>query len=39
MEPAGDAKGTWKPEVIAKAETNTFLTFGAMLAVLPLKAL
>lgn len=39
MEPAGDAKGTWKPEVIAKAETNTFLTFGAMLAVLALKAL
>jgi protein-S-isoprenylcysteine O-methyltransferase Ste14 len=33
------AKGTWKPEVIAKAESNTFLTFGAMLAVLALKAL
>jgi hypothetical protein len=32
-------RGTWKPEVIAKAETNTFLTFGAMLAVLALKAL
>lgn len=39
MQPAGEQQGTWKPEVIAKAETNTFLTFGAMLAVLALKAL
>jgi hypothetical protein len=39
LQPAGEQKGTWKPEVIAKAETNTFLTFGAMLAVLALKAL
>ena len=39
LEPAGDMRGTWKSEVIAKAETNTFLTFGAMLAVLALKAL
>lgn len=39
LEPAGDRAGTWKPDVIAKAETNTFLTFGAMLAVLALKAL
>lgn len=39
LEPAGEAKGIWKPDVIAKAETNTFLTFGAMLAVLALKAL
>jgi len=35
----GDQRGEWKPEVIAKAETNTFITFGAMLAVLALKAL
>lgn len=39
LEPAGEQRGTWKPEVIAKAETRTFLTFGAMLAVLALKAL
>lgn len=38
-EPAGDQRGTWKPEVIAQAEKNTFLTFGAMLATLALKAL
>jgi protein-S-isoprenylcysteine O-methyltransferase Ste14 len=34
-----DDNGEWKPEVIAQAEKNTFLTFGAMLAVLALKAL
>ena len=39
LEPAGEQRGEWKPEVIAKAETNTFLTFGAMLATLALKAL
>lgn len=39
LEPQGEQRGQWKPEVIAKAETNTFLTFGAMLAVLALKAL
>jgi protein-S-isoprenylcysteine O-methyltransferase Ste14 len=39
LEPAADQRGTWKPEVIANAEKNTFLTFGAMLAVLALKAL
>jgi protein-S-isoprenylcysteine O-methyltransferase Ste14 len=38
-EPASDQRGQWKPEVIAKAEKNTFLTFGAMLATLALKAL
>jgi hypothetical protein len=38
-EPAADQRGEWKPEVIAQAEKNTFLTFGAMLAVLALKAL
>lgn len=31
--------GEWKPAVIAQAETKTFITFGAMLAVLALKAL
>lgn len=36
----GDAsRGRWKPDVIAQAEKNTFLTFGAMLAALALKAL
>lgn len=39
LEPFADRRGTWKPHVIAKAEANTFLTFGAMLAVLALKAL
>lgn len=39
LEPAGDRRGTWKASVIANAERNTFLTFGAMLAVLALKAL
>jgi protein-S-isoprenylcysteine O-methyltransferase Ste14 len=39
LEPAGDQRGEWKPEVIAHAEKNTFLTFGAMLAALALKAL
>lgn len=34
-----EPRGQWKPDVIAKAEKNTFLTFGAMLAVLALKAL
>jgi protein-S-isoprenylcysteine O-methyltransferase Ste14 len=40
LEPATDEqRGEWKPEVIAQAEKNTFLTFGAMLAALALKAL
>ena len=39
LEPAGEQRGSWNADVIAKAETNTFLTFGAMLAVLALKAL
>lgn len=39
LEPAADQNGTWKPEVIGKAETRTFITFGAMLAILALKAL
>jgi hypothetical protein len=32
-------RGEWKADVIANAEKNTFATFGAMLAVLALKAL
>lgn len=39
LEPSPEQNGTWKPEVIGKAETRTFVTFGAMLAVLALKAL
>lgn len=39
LEPRGESLGAWKADVIPKAESNTFLTFGAMLAVLALKAL
>lgn len=39
LEPKGEQRGHWKADVIAKAETNTFRTFGAMLCVLALKAL
>jgi len=39
LEAKSDQSGTWKANVIASAEKNTFLTFGAMLAVLALKAL
>lgn len=38
LEGAADAQGTWNPSVIKDAETRTFLTFGAMLAALALKA-
>lgn len=38
-EPASGGKGTWNPSVIREAESKTFTTFGAMLAVLALKAL
>lgn len=38
-EPAADAQGTWDPGVIKDAESRTFATFGAMLAVLVLKSL
>lgn len=34
-----EQSGTWDPSVIKDAESKTFLTFGAMLAVLALKAL
>jgi protein-S-isoprenylcysteine O-methyltransferase Ste14 len=39
LQPAGPREGTYDPNVIGKAETRTWLTFGAMLAVLALKAL
>jgi protein-S-isoprenylcysteine O-methyltransferase Ste14 len=38
-EPSQPQQGSYDPEVIAKAESRTFATFGAMLAVLALKAL
>ncbi len=38
-EPAADPQGTWDPSVIKDAESRTFATFGAMLAVLVLKSL
>jgi len=39
VEPAEPQQGSYDPDVIARAESRTFLTFGAMLAVLALKAL
>ncbi|HEY1977474.1 MAG TPA: isoprenylcysteine carboxylmethyltransferase family protein [Candidatus Baltobacteraceae bacterium] len=39
LEPMPDGAGEWRADVIAKAESNTFATFGAMLATLALKAL
>ncbi|HTX60348.1 MAG TPA: isoprenylcysteine carboxylmethyltransferase family protein [Verrucomicrobiae bacterium] len=38
LEPMPDGAGEWKPGVIKDAESNTFLTFGAMLATLALRA-
>ena len=38
-EPVEDGAGAYNPGVIAQAESKTFATFGAMLAVLALKAL
>ncbi|HEY0394309.1 MAG TPA: isoprenylcysteine carboxylmethyltransferase family protein [Candidatus Elarobacter sp.] len=38
-EPSEPQHGSYDPAVIAKAETRTWLTFGAMLGVLALKAL
>ncbi|HET9393732.1 MAG TPA: isoprenylcysteine carboxylmethyltransferase family protein [Candidatus Rubrimentiphilum sp.] len=35
---AANPQGTWKPEVIAQAESRTFLFFGAMLILLAVKA-
>ncbi len=39
VEPAEPQHGSYDPAVIGKAESRTFLTFGAMLGVLALKAL
>lgn len=39
IEPMPNGEGEWKPGVIKEAESNTFLTFGAMLAVLVAKTL
>jgi protein-S-isoprenylcysteine O-methyltransferase Ste14 len=39
MEPMPDGAGEWRADAIAQAESNTFATFGAMLAALALKAL
>jgi protein-S-isoprenylcysteine O-methyltransferase Ste14 len=38
-EPAAGGRGEWRPSVITEAESKTFLSFGAMLAALALKAL
>jgi len=38
-EPAEDGAGDYDPDVLLSAESKTFLTFGAMLAVLALKSL
>jgi protein-S-isoprenylcysteine O-methyltransferase Ste14 len=38
-EPMPGGAGEWNPSVIKDAESRTFVTFGAMLAVLALKAL
>ncbi len=37
-EPAGSQQGSYDPSVIGRAETRTFVTFGAMLAALAWKA-
>ncbi len=39
VEPSEPQHGSYDPDVIPKAESRTFLTFGAMLATLALKAL
>jgi protein-S-isoprenylcysteine O-methyltransferase Ste14 len=39
VEPAGSQQGSYDPDVIPQAESRTFLTFGAMLALLAFKAL
>ena len=39
VEPAEPQHGSYDPDVIPQAESRTFLTFGAMLAVLAFKAL
>ncbi|SRR5665213_1756394 len=39
LEPAEPQAGSYDPDVIGKAESRTWVTFGAMLGVLALKAL
>jgi protein-S-isoprenylcysteine O-methyltransferase Ste14 len=39
LEPSEPQHGSYDPDVIGKAESRTWLTFGAMLGVLALKAL
>ncbi len=39
LEPAAGQSGSYDPSVIGKAESRTFITFGAMLATLAFKAL
>jgi protein-S-isoprenylcysteine O-methyltransferase Ste14 len=39
LEPSEPQQGSYDPEVIGRAESRTFATFGAMLGVLALKAL
>jgi len=39
LTPAKDGEGSYDPSVIPRAESRTFATFGAMLAILALKAL
>jgi protein-S-isoprenylcysteine O-methyltransferase Ste14 len=39
IEPMPHGVGTWRPSVIKEAESKTFLTFGAMLVALALKAM
>ncbi len=39
LEPSQPQQGSYDPDVIGRAESRTFATFGAMLAVLALRAL
>jgi hypothetical protein len=39
LEPMPDGAGAWNPGVIKEAESKTFMTFGAMLALLALKSI
>jgi protein-S-isoprenylcysteine O-methyltransferase Ste14 len=39
LEPASEQSGSYDPSVIGKAESRTFISLGAMLAALALKAL
>jgi protein-S-isoprenylcysteine O-methyltransferase Ste14 len=39
LRPAPGGEGEWDPQVLVEAESNTFALFGAMLAVLVVKAL